>query len=403
MRILVYGGSFNPPHTGHVRSVQIAAAALAPDRILLVPAAIPPHKTLAAGSPDPKQRLEMTALVADCIPGCQVSTLELDREGPSYTSDTLRALHEECPDAELIFLLGTDMLLSIETWHEPDAIMAHASLAVLARETGRELEIMRQASLLREKYGAAVTVLDGEPVPVSSTYVRAQLPQRRGREYLTDSVYDYIIRNRLYGAKPELDWLREKADAYLKPTRVAHVHGTEAMARSLAERWGVDADAAAEAAMLHDCTKKLTRDEQLRLCEKYGIIPDRWELENDRLLHAKTGAAVAADRFGMPEPIASAIRWHTTGRPDMTTLEQIVFLADAIEETRRPYPALETIREAAFEDLDAAVELCARRTLALLATRGESIHPNTAQTREYYLKKLEDKGVAPIAWAPQES
>lgn len=402
MRILLYGGSFNPPHLGHIRSVQTAAAALKPDRTFLIPAAIPPHKRLAAGSPSPEQRLEMAGLAAAEIPGCQASDMELRRTGPSYTSDTLRQMRQRFPAAELVFLMGTDMLLSLESWHEPEVILSLASVAVFARETGRETEIGACAAHLRKKYGATVYVLEGQPVTVSSTRVRELLPERRGREYLADSVYEYIIRYRLYGARPDLFWLRERAYAYLKPTRVEHVRGAEAMARRLALRWGADESDAAEAAILHDCTKKLTREEQLRLGEKYGIIPDKWELENDRLLHARTGAAFAADRFGAPEHIASAIRWHTTGRPDMMLLEQIVFLADTIEENRKPYPALETIRKAAFQDLDGATELCLRRTLAFLEEQGESIHPNTARTREFYLKKLEDKGVSPIEWAAQD-
>ena len=398
MRILIYGGSFNPPHLGHIRSVQTAAAALRPDLTLLIPAAIPPHKHLAEGTPEAGHRLAMTVLAAGEIPGCEASDMELARTGPSYTSDTLRILHERYPGAELIFLMGTDMLLTIETWHEPEVIMALASLAVFAREEGREGEIAAQAEHLRERYGAVVYVLAGEPVKVSSTQVRALLPKRLGRGYLTEDVYGYIIRHRLYGAKPELAWLRERAYACLKPTRVEHVKGTEAMARALAERWGADPDDAAEAAILHDCTKKADRDGQLRICEKYGIIPDKWELENGELLHAKTGAAFAAAEFGAPGPIADAIRWHTTGRPDMTLLEQIVFLADAIEENRRPYPALEAIRKAAFRDLDAATELCARRTLAYVRERDLPLHPDTARTREYYLKKLEDRGAVPIPW-----
>ncbi len=401
MRILLYGGSFNPPHLGHIRSVQTSAAALRPDRTFLIPAAIPPHKRMAAGSPSPEQRLDMAALAAAEVSDCEPLDIELRRTGPSYTSDTLRQMREAYPDAELVFLMGTDMILSLESWHEPEVILSLASVAVFARETGREREIDECAAHLREKYGAVVYVLEGQPVTVSSTRVRELLPERKGREYLAGGVYEYIIRRRLYGARPDLAWLRERAYAYLKPARVEHVRGAEAMARRLAERWGADESDAAEAAILHDCTKKYDRDGQLRICEKYGIIPDKWEMENDRLLHARTGAAFAADAFGAPEHIASAIRWHTTGRPGMTLLEQIVFLADAIEENRKPYPALELMRKAAFEDLDAATELCLRRTLAFLGERGESIHPNTARTREFYLKKLEEKGVAPIEWMPK--
>ncbi len=402
MRILIYGGSFNPPHAGHIRSAQVAAAALRPDKTVLIPAALPPHKHLAAGTPAPEHRLAMTALAAAEIPNCEASDMELRRSGPSYTSDTARQLRQEYPGAELIFLMGTDMLLTIESWHEPEVIMELASLAIFAREDGREAEIAAQAAHLRETYGARVYVLGGEPVTVSSTQVRGLLPQRQGRAYLTDGVYAYIIRHRLYGAKPELCWLREKGYAYLKPKRVPHVQGTEEMAVRLAELWGADRDDAAEAAILHDCTKRLDRDEQLRLCEKYGIMTDEWELQNEKLLHAKTGAALAADVFGVPPHIESAIRWHTTGRPGMTLLEQVVFLADAVELNRKHYPALEAIREAAFQDLDAAMELYLRSSLYYVAQGGEAVHPSTAATQRYFLKRLEEKGRAPVEWEPEK-
>ena len=136
MRVLIYGGSFNPPHLGHLRSVQTAVKALRPDRTLLIPAADPPHKELAAGTPAKEHRLAMAALAAEAIPGCEASDMELRRAGPSYTSDTLRQLHDQYPGAELVFLMGTDMLLTIEAWHEPEVIMDLSSLAGEIRREG---------------------------------------------------------------------------------------------------------------------------------------------------------------------------------------------------------------------------------------------------------------------------
>ena len=402
MRILLYGGSFNPPHLGHIRSVQIAAAALKPDKIFLIPTATPPHKTLAAGSPAAEDRLEMAKLAAGEIPGCEALDMELRRTGPSYTSDTLRQLHERYPAAELVFLMGTDMLLSLESWHEPETILSLASVAVFAREAGREKRIEEKAAALREKYGATVTVLTGEPVTVSSTLIRRLLPYREGREYLPDGVYAYIIRHRLYGARPDLAWLRERAYGLLKPKRVPHVQGTEAEARHLAERWGADVSDAAEAAILHDCTKKLTRDEQLRLADKYGIILDKCELENEKLLHARTGAALAADLFGVPEHIRDAIRWHTTARAGMTLLEKIVYLADYIEPCREGFSGLAELRKAAYEDLDEAMELAGRMSLAEVRSTGRQPHDNTVNAQAYYAQKLKEKNVPPVAWTPDE-
>lgn len=402
MRVLVYGGSFDPPHVGHIRSVRTAAAALKPDRILLIPAAEPPHKKLSGTSPAPAERLAIAELAAAEIPGCQALDIELVRTGPSYTSDTLRQLRRQYPEGELVFLLGTDMLLTLDSWHEPETILSLASVAVFARETGRQAEIEEKAAFLRQKFGATVYVLAGQPISVSSTRVRALLPERQGRELVPETVYAHIIRKRLYGAKPDFDWLREKAYAYLKPGRVAHVQGTEAEARKLAARWGVDVDDAAEAAIVHDITKKLTYEEQLCLCEKYGIILDDCQRESEKLLHSLTGGPFAAELFGIPEHIVQAVRWHTTGRPAMTDLERVVYLADYIEPNRHGFSGLAELRQAAYEDLDAAMDLALRMSLAEVQGKGRRPHDDTVNAQKYYAQKLKEKDVRPVAWTPEE-
>ncbi len=396
MRVLVYGGTFSPPHAGHVRSVQIAAEALRPDRIVLIPASVPPHKALARGTPPAEDRMEMTRLAARSVPGAEVSDRELRREGKSYTSDTLRALREEFPDAELVFLLGTDMLLTLPDWHEPKVICSLASIAVFSRETGREGQIAAGAEALRRDFGATVYVLSGAPVAVSSTELRALLPQRGGAELIPPEVYAYIIRKRLYGAKPDLTWLRKQAHAYLKPKRVPHVLGVEAEAVRLAERWGADPGDAAEAAICHDITKALDRDAQLRLCEKYAILLDDCERRSEKLLHARTGAAFARDLFGLSDAVTAAIRWHTTGRAGMTDLERITYLADYIEPNREGFDGLQELRAACYDDLDRAMELATRMSLCEVRDAGNAPHENTVRAHEYYRSLLRERGLAPV-------
>ncbi|MCD7846168.1 MAG: nicotinate (nicotinamide) nucleotide adenylyltransferase [Oscillospiraceae bacterium] len=403
MRILIYGGSFNPPHMGHVRSANIAAAALEPDKVLFIPAAIPPHKELAAGSPPASDRLAMTRLAAAEVPGGEALDIELEREGKSYTSDTLRQLKALWPEAELVFLVGTDMLLTIDQWHEPEAVMELSSIAVFAREADSAGAVEKKARTLHEKYGATIYVLAGEPVEAASTDIRGLLPRRQGRELLPDAVYEYIIRRRLYEAKPDFAWLRERAYACLAPKRVAHVQGTEQEARRLSERWGEDAEDAAEAAIVHDITKKLTMEEQLILCGKYDIILDECELANEKLLHARTGAALAAELFGCPERIVQAVRWHTTGRPAMTTLEQIIYLADYIEPGRSGFSGLEELRQAAYLDLDTAMELGLRMSLEEVRSKGQTSHRNTADAQAWFSARLKERGLDPFPWEPDEA
>lgn len=385
MRIAVYGGSFNPPHPAHVRAARLAYAALAPDKLLVIPAADPPHKALAAGSPPPEERFELTKLAFRDFPEAEISDVELRRGGESYTSDTVEELAREYPGAELWLVIGTDMLTSFERWHEFRSILVGAALAVLPRNEGELPEIERCAARFEALYGARVRIIDAAPLPMSSSEMRDMLVARRGADVLDGEVYARIIRLRDYGAKPQLDWLRERAYAYLKPKRIPHVAGCEQEASKLALRWGEDPGDAAEAGILHDITKKLSMDEQLILAEKYGIVFDKFERENIKLTHAITGAALSKELFGVPERIYSAIRWHTTGRADMTLLEKIIYIADYIEPTR-DFEGVERLRQLAYEDIDSAMALGLRMSLEELRQSGIEPHGATVSALAWYGK-----------------
>lgn len=386
MKIAIYGGSFNPPHLGHVEAARTVAAVLAPDRLLIVPASVPPHKALADGSPTAQQRLELCRLAFADIPGAEISEIELRREGKSYSYDTVRLLREENPDAQLTLVVGTDMLLSFEKWYQFRYLLENCALAVLAREEDDLDELRTAAAYLRESYDADVTVLPHEPIAISSETIRERLGMRGGEDYLSDAVYAEIIRRRYYGAKPSLPWLREKTLEHLDEHRVAHVAGCESEAVRLAMRWGEDPELAAEAGILHDITKSLSFDEQLQLCEKYGIINDNSELEAPKLLHAKTGAALARDLFGVSDTVYAAIRWHTTGKPDMSLFEKILYLADYIEPTR-DFEGIDELRALAFTDLDGAMVLGLGMTIDEIRRSGHEPYIDTLDAYAWYKEK----------------
>ena len=272
MKIAIYGGSFNPPHCGHVEAAQTIIEQIRPDKLLVIPASSPPHKELDPSSPSAQERLLLSRLAFAEISEAEVSDIELQREGKSYTADTVDRLLEQYPDAELILTMGTDMLLSFEEWYRFRFLLEKTTLAVFVRNEGEEAQVLEHAEYLRKEYGAVVVCLSHDPKPMKSTDIREILKRRMGASYLPESVYSCIIEHGYYGAKPELYWLREKAYAMLKPNRVAHVAGCESEAVSLANRWGEDPENAAEAGILHDITKKLVLTDQLILCEKYDII-----------------------------------------------------------------------------------------------------------------------------------
>lgn len=382
MAVAIYGGSFNPPHLGHVNVADAVWANFEPRRFYIIPAGTPPHKEMAPDSASSEHRMEMARLAFGEGDGLVVSAIEMTREGKSYTSDTLKAMMAAFPGEELILVVGTDMFLSLDTWHEAEFILRTAHICVVRRDTEREA-ISAKAREYAEAYGTKTSLLSTKPVPAASTDVRKELKQRKGREALPDAVYEYIIRHRLYGAKPDFEWLREKAYAMLKPKRIAHVAGCEVEAVKLAGRWGADPEAAAEAAILHDITKRLDLNEQLILCDKYGIIPDTLEAKSEKLLHSKTGAELARDMFGVSDEVYEAIKWHTTGKPDMTLLEKIIYMADYMEPSR-DFDGVEFLRALAYEDLDKAMALGFEMSLEDLAHYGVPPHHHTLEALDQY-------------------
>ena len=121
-KIGIYGGTFNPPHCGHISAAGQALERLKLDRLLVLPASIPPHKVLPPNSPTATQRLELTKLAMATLPQAEVLDLELCRSGTSYTADTIGLLRSQYPGEQLYLLMGTDMFLSFHTWYQPEII-----------------------------------------------------------------------------------------------------------------------------------------------------------------------------------------------------------------------------------------------------------------------------------------
>ena len=390
MDIAIYGGSFNPPHLGHREAVITALEALNPDLLLIIPDHEPPHKEMEEGSPTPAQRLELCRLTFGDLEHVEISSLELERNGKSYTYDTVLELQERYPDARLTLIVGTDMILTFEEWYHFEYLLAHCRLAALARDFEDEEKLREAARHLRSCYGAEIILLDHAPLPMSSTELRRMLRSRLGAEDIQPDAYAAIIRHRFYDAAPELSWLREQAYTMLDERRIAHVAGCESEAIELARRWGEDPETAAEAGILHDITKRLSHEEQLNLCEKYAIICDSAERATPKLLHAKTGAAVAKELFGVRDPVYEAIRWHTTGKADMTLLEKIIYLADYIEPTR-DFPGVDALRELAYEDLDRAMLLGLQMTIEEVRSHGEEPYIDTITACAWYEERISER------------
>lgn len=390
MKVAIFGGTFNPPHLGHLKAAQAALDALGIERLYVVPSNVPPHKELPAGTPAPADRYRMAQLLFAGDLRIQTLDLELRREGPSYTIDTVQEIKRWHPEAELCLFMGTDMFLSLETWYRAQELLGLIIPVVFARAAGQGVEITSHAAMLKEKYGVEPRLIDYDLLETSSTDLREALQQRQGVELVGETVYREIVRCGHYGVRLNLPWLREQAYAMLKPKRVRHVQGTEKEAARLAIRWGVDVDTAREAAILHDMTKRLDHGAQLRILAEYDMLVDDLTRESVKLLHAKTGAILARELFSVSNAVYDAIAFHTTGRADMTRLDKILYVADFIE-PGRDFAEVQTLRELAYTDLDRAVLYGLELTLAELTLRGELPHPDTITAMEWLsMHKLEE-------------
>ena len=243
------------------------------------------------------------------------------------------------------------------------------------------------------QYHANVTVISiPDLVDISSTRLRELLAGGSGRDFLPRAVYGYILREKLYGTAADLtrlslDDLRCVSWSMVFARRLAHIRGCEEEAARLARRWGADEEKMRRAAILHDCTKYLTREEHLDICDRYGVPLDAMERDTDKLLHAKSGAALARHVFGQGPDVCQAICYHTTARAGMSMEEKILYVADYME-PNRDFPEVEELRRLAYTDLDLAVGMGAALSMREMVQRDKELHRDTRSAYECYGKGI---------------
>ena len=317
-------------------------------------------------------------------PNTVVMDIEIRDDKPGYTVNTIATIKREYPGAQLFLLVGTDMYLTLDMWKNSETLLNAITPAVFPRSAEDIKKIMAYSLVLKERYGVDTMTIKNCIVDISSSRLREMLPKREGAGYITDTTYSYIIENKIYGAKPDWDWLRMRAYAKLSPQRISHVSGCEEEALRLAKRWGVNADDALEAAILHDITKSSTLEENLSILEENGIIVGKIEHAEEKLLHSKSGAVLAKTLFGVTDEVAGAIMWHTTGRAGMSTLEKVVYLADYIE-PERDFPGVADLRKEAYEDIDNAMIMGLEMSIQDITARAITPNSTTSDALDYLI------------------
>jgi nicotinate-nucleotide adenylyltransferase len=197
-RVGILGGTFNPPHVAHLVCASEAASQLDLDRVLLTPVSLAPHKDTGDVDPGPEQRLQLCRLAVQGDERLDVCDIEVRRGGASYTVDTLRELHARTPEDDLTFILGGDIALGLPSWHEPEAVLALATLAVAERHGAQRRDV---AARLQESFPGSPSprFFDMPRLDISSSQIRRRIVEGRPIRYLVpDPVAEHIARGKLY-------------------------------------------------------------------------------------------------------------------------------------------------------------------------------------------------------------
>ena len=352
MNLGIFGGTFNPIHTGHINASLKFYDEAKLDKLLIIPDRIPPHKQGYIASAH--HRLNMLHAVYDDKTICsdrniEISETELNREGKSYTIVTLRELKEQYPEAQLFLYTGSDMFYTLESWKNGTDILSMCTVYTAAREENESEKLRDYADKYKMLYGTRCIIGDFTPIVSSSTAIRDGIAAQNDKNscyftnnLLTERVNRYIMENGLYRRDENhagniTEKVKSDLPQLVNSKRLSHILSVVDTAKMLADYFislgfELDREKIILAAYLHDITKCMDQDS---LCEKYGIKLSKDDIASMQTVHAVTGAYYAKDVYGVNEEIANAIMRHTVGSGNMTLTDKIIFVSDYCEETRQ--------------------------------------------------------------------
>ena len=381
----IMGGTFNPIHYAHLLSSNYILEKYNLDKIVFIPTGEPPHKKdLNIASAE--HRYNMVKLAIEDNQNFFISNIELERKGTTYTIDTLKELKSVCEEnVRFYFITGTDTINQIHSWKNIDEVFNLCEFIVATRP---KYIIDDNAKKIIEKYKDKIYFCVIPELDISSTTIRKMIRQEKSITYLLPkNVEEYIKNNNLY----KIDFLKkyEKETNILKENltekRFKHSLQVAKEAKSLAIEHNVDEEKAFLAGLIHDCCKCFPLPKIYETCEKYNFILDEVLKKQPDLAHSFLGYYVAKDVYNVKdEDILNSIKYHTTGKENMSELEKIIYIADYIEPTRVYFDGAYKARELAYEDLDKAMCYILKNTIDFNVKKGRMIHPLSIEAYNYY-------------------
>lgn len=390
-KIGLFGGTFNPIHYGHLKAAEAVFSHFNLDKILFIPTGQPPHKN-NEGIVHPEHRYLMTALAVNEYPDFLISDIECERAEPSYTIDTIKELKKRAhADTEFFFITGSDAIEHLQTWKSFDKLLSICTFIAVSRKGNDNKEVINKNIDLLDAYPNSILFYEYDTPDISSTEIRDNLRSEKSiTGLMPPPVEKYISKNGLYLLPVmSLEDLRAEMEATLSEKRFRHSEGVCDGALSLAGHYGIDKRKAYLAAILHDCAKRYKEHSMIEKCSEHGIIADEYMESHPETAHGLLGAELAKSEYGVYDTdILNAIRYHTTGRPNMSNLEKIIYIADVIDPNRQ-LDFTEEIRRLAYapfrdnqereQNLDRVFKCCLQKKLEYCEENGTVPHPLSLQ------------------------
>ncbi len=365
---MIFGGSFDPVTAAHIGITERLAERF--DRVIVMPCKISPFKTRTGATAE--MRLEMLSTALKHVPSVEVSTYELESKGTNYTYLTLERFACE----NLYFAVGSEMIAELDKWKRTDIIRSLATLYVVPRPSYPLDRTLTEK--LRRVTGGRYEIADFTGGDGSSSEVRISVAMEKPDMFLTPGIAAYITEKGLYG---EYAYVRGVYARFgMKQSRIDHSFSAALCGVKLAKRACVDVAKATTALLLHDVGKYVTKEQAEAMGVNFDGRIDGMPLP---VRHAEIGAEILAQILGITDAeIIEAVRWHTTGRPRMTPLEKIVYLADYIEPLRN-FDGVGRIRAATEKSIDDGLKAALENSVWYI---GGDIYPATLEAYEYYCK-----------------
>lgn len=383
--VAILGGTFDPIHAGHLHIAHQVWQGFELDHVLFMPTGSSPFKP-ECDTHHSRHRLVMTQLAIQDTPYFKLSELEIVQQGKTYTVESLHTLKQlpDYADKKLYFILGPDVLASIYAFKNPLMLFQLCEFILVARG-GHNCPPAIRKQLAAD--GAVVHTLSMPARTISSREIRHQVQSGLPPTHVPHAVADYMEVHQLYQYHATFDIPSHtaKLKEQVSPALFTHIMGVCETAVALAKHHGVNETSAYIAALLHDWCKEYTTPELFQVGEAHGYTPDTFIVASMHICHGFLAAAMCPAIFGITdEAIIDAIRYHTVGRPNMSLLEKIVFIADATEPNRGNGDDLVKLRELTYSDINQAMYLALRFNFDKACRRGFIFHPSALAALTYY-------------------